>query len=184
MHGAAARLAAQLRSAMKDQALSGRELAARVERLTGKPFPEQYVSRRLAPTADRPLITIPEHLRYFAQVLGLDLGKLVKDAIDNEDRCPTCGSPNRAERWTVSVLLCNQFGDVGHDCIDHGYSDPAPCDREFHLNATCAKKIEGQGVCALPIEYVSEGTDETSGWYHTDRSTTGHHHAIPPSTTR
>lgn len=84
MQPVAARLAAQIRSAMKQQGLSGREFAVRVERLLGRPFPEQYVSRRLSPAGDRPLVTISDAARAMCTVLDLDLADEMCQAIRHE----------------------------------------------------------------------------------------------------
>lgn len=44
----------------------------------------------------------------------------------------------------------------------------------------CIKVLTLTGqLCRWPVEYVSEGTGEVSGWYHTDRSVTADHHAVP-----
>jgi hypothetical protein len=151
---------------MKAQSLSGRELANRVGRLLGRPYNEQNVSRRLTPSSTRPLFTISEDLRTYCAVLQLDPADVIAEAIRNEDRCPTCGSPDRAVRWKLDP---EAYGII-------------TCNREFHDNAVCAQGTDN-GPCARPIEYVTEGSDETSGWYHTDRDVTDHH-ALPGSLTR
>lgn len=168
MHGAAAQIAATLRQAIKDQALSGREVARRIGRLTGREYPDQYVSRRLSESNGRPLITVSDDLWRLAAVTGLDGRKLIADAILGADICPSCGSPARGDRWKLDP---EAYGII-------------TCQREFHDNATCAKRFNGGTPCGRDIEYVSEGGDEVSGWYHVDRTVTAHHHAIPPSLTR
>lgn len=87
----AARLAAIIRAGMKDQALSDTELAARVERLTGRPYLPQYVGRRLNGT--RPLVVISPDLYLFCEVLGLDPAQVVagamRDAIAEKGQAPS-----------------------------------------------------------------------------------------------
>lgn len=167
MHGAAARIAASIRHAMKSQHLSGREVAKRIGRLTGRPYHEQYVSRVTGEAADRPLITVSPHLRYLTRVLGLNLAEVISEAIANEDRCPSCGSPDRTVRWK----------------LDHEALGVITCDRQFHSDALCQALSDGM-TCNRPIEYVVEGGGEISGWYHIDRDLTARHHALPISAVR
>lgn len=165
--GAAAQIAAKIRLAMKAQSLSGREVARRVERLTGLKYLEVYVSRRLHPTRGRPVISISEDFWSLAKVAGLDPHKLLMDAILAIETCPSCGSPSRGARWKLDP---EAYGII-------------TCQREFHDNATCAKQVDA-GKCGEPITYVTSSQLERSGWYHVDRTVTDDHHAIPPSLTR
>ena len=83
----AARLAEALtQAAAKDQALSGSEIARRVEQLSGRPFRPQYVSRVLNGT--RPLVHISPNLELIARALGLDPRQVLIDALtaDTEER--------------------------------------------------------------------------------------------------
>jgi hypothetical protein len=64
---------------MKDQALSGADLADRVERLTGDRPSPVWVSRRLLGV--RPLIRVSEDLFVIAAALELDPMDLVEDAV-------------------------------------------------------------------------------------------------------
>ena len=74
---AAARLAASLRTAMKDQALNGAGLADRIERLTGiRPSP-QWVSRRLGGVRMKPMIQVDPDLFIIAQALNINRETLI-----------------------------------------------------------------------------------------------------------
>lgn len=98
----AARLAATLRAAAKDQALSGSDLADRIERLTGKRPSAAWISRRLGATHDSdesgtgrlryPLIRISPDLFTLATVLGLDPMDLIEDAVRNAKPAGVAGT--------------------------------------------------------------------------------------------
>lgn len=85
------RLAASLRTAKKDQALNGADIAERAGRLAGKSFTETWVSRRL--TGRKRLVTVDPDLFVLAQALNVgrdELIAMVTDAIfgtppDEED---------------------------------------------------------------------------------------------------
>jgi hypothetical protein len=68
---------------MKDQALSGTEIAQRVEQLTGRKYLPQYVGRRL--NGARPLVTIHEDFYLLCEVLDINprwlLAQAVREAI-------------------------------------------------------------------------------------------------------
>lgn len=85
MSTVAARVGAALRSAMKDRPLTGRELAAGVARLTGRPQREWNVSNRL--TGRRPLVTVSDDLFAYAKVLDVDPVQLVADAMREHLAC-------------------------------------------------------------------------------------------------
>jgi hypothetical protein len=80
---AAAHLAAQLRTAVKDQALSGPDIAEKVERLTGTRPDLTWVSRRTNPNSKRfqPLIRVSPDLEVLCLALGLDPMDLIEDAV-------------------------------------------------------------------------------------------------------
>jgi hypothetical protein len=168
MHSAAARLAAHFRQAMKAQSLSGRELATRVGRLRGSKYAPQNVSRRLVIDSNRPLIIIAPEARQYAHIMGLDLAELIRESIAAEDKCPTCGSPERCDPWNIDP------DDTGNW---------VPCGREFHRNAHCVSVTDGE-TCGRPITFVAEGTDEISGWHHTNRVNDSKHWPIPPNLKR
>jgi hypothetical protein len=88
---AAAHLAARLRTAVKDQALSGLDTAGEVERLTGKRPTRTWLSRRTNPHGKRfqPLIRISPDLFTLAQVLNLDPLDLIEDAVRATLACAT-----------------------------------------------------------------------------------------------
>lgn len=80
---AAAHLAARLRTAMKDQALRGREVADRIERLTGDRPSEVWVSRRTNPDGVKfvPLLKVSDDMFVIAAALDLDPMDLIEDAV-------------------------------------------------------------------------------------------------------
>ncbi len=78
----AALLAARLRTAAKDQALSGSDIADRVERLTGVRPSATWLSRRVGTAADPvPLLRVSPDLFVLAGVLGLDPMDLIEDVL-------------------------------------------------------------------------------------------------------
>lgn len=81
---AAARLAASLRTAMKDQALNGAGLADRIERLTGSRPTPQWVSRRVGGSWRKAMIQVDPDLFVLAEALDInreDLTALIVDAV-------------------------------------------------------------------------------------------------------
>lgn len=167
MQGAAARLAAHIRQAMKDQALSRRELAKRVGRLRGRPYAAQNVSRRLIADNDRPMIIVADEFWQYCQELSLDPAEIIYDSVLYGDRCPNCGSPRRHERWNL---------DAGAGVI-------VACNHHFHRHARCLSVTDGV-TCDRPVMYVAKGrTDEEPGWHHVYRGTDNRHRPVltPPS---
>jgi hypothetical protein len=70
---AAARLASMLRTAIKDQALNGADLAREIGRLTGMYPSPMWLSRRVGTAGDTvPMIRVSDELFVIAEAIGMD----------------------------------------------------------------------------------------------------------------